>query len=179
MREHFRANIGSIIVSVIIMTVIPIALEQWRIAHDERVSNATIYEMQHGDLRQFFRITEPMKASDVPSEDPDMIAQTTFGRFAWRDISSSQVLRLSCVYNGARTIDLRTRAPIKVQIEEGDRVISIAYSLHDFGIDEFIARGLDPKRCEFTWTKEWTLHLAAGIDRIYQVQSNAFRIVNK
>lgn len=161
------------------MTIIPLSLEKWRSARDQRMYNATIHELQYGDLRQFFRITSGMAANNVHANDPDRLSETTFDRFAWRDISSDQVLKLSCLYNRKRWIDLKQREPIKVPIEQGEKTITIPYSLDDFGLQDFIQKGLNPLNCEFVWTKEWTLHLAPNVDRIYQVQSNTFRIVTQ
>lgn len=177
MIKHAKANAGAIVVAMVIFTVIPLAVERWHILRDHRMAQSTIHEMQFGDIEQFFRIDGGMKASDA-SEGNDLISETTFTRYSWRDTAADQVLRLSCIYQGGRRIDLKTREPINLKIEGGLRTINISYSLHDFGFDEFVAHGLDPRKCDFYFTKEWTLHLASGIDRVYELKSNTFRVVD-
>lgn len=179
MLAHLRTNLSAIVVGVVVMTIVPIGLEKWRGLRDDRMNNATIHEMQYGDLRQFFNITSGMTANDVHADDPEAISETTFNRIAAFDISSFQTLTLQCFYNGTRMIEMKERAPIRVPIEAGEKTITIAYSLHDFGLDEFVAKGLDPRKCAFVWSKEWELKLAPGIDRTYQLQSNTFRIVDR
>jgi hypothetical protein len=177
MIRHLRANTGAIVVAMLIFTVIPLAVERWHILRDHRIAQSTLHEMQFGSIDPFFRVDGGMNATDA-SESNDLISHTTFTRFSWRETAADQVLRLSCIYQGGRRIDLRTRQPINLRIEEGLRTINISYSLHDFGVDELASRGLDPRKCDYYFTKEWTLHLASGIDRVYELKSNTFRIVD-
>jgi hypothetical protein len=177
MRRHLRTNAGTIVVSILIFTVLPLAVERWHLIREQRVGVETINEMTYGDLSKFFRIDEGLSATDA-SKAKGLLSTTEFTRYAWRDISASQVLSLTCIYDGGRRINLAERDPINLKIDQGLRTVNVAYSLHDFGIDELSQKGVSPEGCSFYWTKQWTLQLASGVDRIIELKSNRFRIID-
>lgn len=174
---HLRAKVSAILIGVLIMTSVPWLIQQRNLVQERREREAYLHKLRSGPISDIVQFGPFLATEAVLSKGG--LSQTSFTRTSTVDIPATRRVKLFAQCNDNQVYTLGVSEPQEVTIEKGENAIQISYNVNDFGFGAMLERGIDYTNCSFYWSKIFTMHLAAGIDRASELHSNAFRILEK
>lgn len=174
---HLRAKAGAIIIGVVVMTSVPWMIEQRNLVQERREREAYLHQLRSGPISNIVKFGPFIATEAVLSKGG--LSQTSFTRTSSADITATRRVKLLAQCNDNQIYTLGISTPQDITIEKGDNTLNVSYNVNDFGFGAMLERGIDYSNCTFYWSKIFTMHLAAGIDRVAELHSNAFRILEE
>lgn len=172
-----RAKIGAILTGMIVMSAVPWLIEQRNLVQETRQREAYLHQLRSGPISNIVKFGPFLATEAVLSKGG--LSQTSFTRTSSADIPATRRVKLFAQCNDNQVYTLGVSEPQDITIEKGDNTLNISYNVNDFGFRAMLERGIDYSNCSFYWSKIFTMHLAAGIDRVAELHSNAFRILEE
>lgn len=174
---HLRAKVGAILTGMIVMSAVPWLIEQRNLVQETRQREAYLHQLRSGPISNIVKFGPFLATEAVLSKGG--ISQTSFTRTSTDDIQATRRVKLFAQCNDNQVYTLGVSEPQEITIEKGENAVPISYNVNDFGFGAMLERGIDYSNCSFYWSKIFTLHLAAGIDRVAELHSNAFRVLEE